>query len=267
MSSDVPKIAAIAPTWLSFSQAKSLSSTDVHLWRVNVESCAEGLSFLAQILSPDEHTRAAKFRQAGDRTRFIICRGILRHLLSCYTGLSPAAIRFSYGFYGKPVFAPPSGETPPLQFNLSHAGGLALYAFTLANPIGVDLEPHRLLDVPALARTFFSEGERAFLSKFSATEQLAQFFQIWTCKEACLKAMGLGLSGLEVVKLAIAPDGSVGLVPFIKASSPHSRWQIRPVSLGNHVSAAFAVNLLDFNLCCYQIRHIQDLVHPLTPNP
>ncbi|MFQ3618033.1 MAG: 4'-phosphopantetheinyl transferase superfamily protein [Cyanobacteriota bacterium] len=259
----LPHLAAIAPTWLSSSASKILSSADVHLWLVNVETCAESLPLFEQILSPDEHARAAKFRQASDRTRFITCRGILRHLLSRYTGLSPAAIRFSYGPYGKPVFAQPSGETLPLQFNLSHAGGLALYAFTLTNPIGVDLEQHRPLDVPALARTFFSERERAVLEQVPPAEQLAQFFQLWTCKEAYLKAIGLGLSGLEQAELAIAPNGSVCLATFTNASSPHSHWRVQPMSLGNHVSAAFAVNLQTFNLCCYPIRHVQDLVYLL----
>jgi len=63
---------------------------------VNVEGCAKNLSFLASVLSPDEQARAAKFRQEGDRTRFITCRGILRHLLAHYLSCSPAQIRFSY---------------------------------------------------------------------------------------------------------------------------------------------------------------------------
>ncbi|WP_205370073.1 4'-phosphopantetheinyl transferase superfamily protein [Thermoleptolyngbya sp. PKUAC-SCTB121] len=267
MSFTVPKIAAIAPTWLSSSESAILSSEDVHLWLMNVESCAESLLLFEQILSPDEHARAAKFRQEGDRTRFIICRGTLRYLLSRYTGLSPAAIRFSYDSYGKPVFAPPSSETPPLQFNLSHAGGLVLYAFTLTHPIGVDLEQHRPLEVSALARTFFSEGERAFLSKFSTAEQLAQFFQLWTCKEAYLKAIGLGLSGLEQAEMAIAPNGSIRVPVFTDASSSDSHWQIEPMSLGNHFSSAFAVNKPAFNLYCYRLYAVQDLIQLISPSP
>ncbi|HIK42575.1 4'-phosphopantetheinyl transferase superfamily protein [Thermoleptolyngbya sp. M55_K2018_002] len=259
MSFTVPKIAAIAPTWLSSSESTILSSEDVHLWLMNVESCAENLLLFEQILSPDEQARAAKFRQEGDRARFIIGRGILRHLLSCYTGLAPSAICFSYNSYGKPALKSLSNATPPLQFNLSHSGGLVLYGFTQEHPIGVDLEQHRPLDVLALAQSVFSESERAVLNPLPPAEQLTQFLQLWTCKEAYVKAIGLGLSGLEQVEMAIASDGSVYLAPFTKASSPHSYWRIQPVSLGDHVSAAFAVNIQSFNLCCYQIRHVQDL--------
>jgi 4'-phosphopantetheinyl transferase len=259
MSFTVPKIAAIAPTWLALSELKPLAPADVHLWLVNIEGGAEALPLLGQTLSPDEQARATKFRQTGDRTRFIIGRGILRHLLSRYTGLAPSAICFSYNSYGKPTLRSSPSAAPPLQFNLSHSGGLALYGFTQEHPIGVDLEQHRPLDALALAQSVFSESERAVLNPLPPAEQLTQFLQLWTCKEAYVKATGRGLSGLEQVEMAIASDGSVYLAPFTKASSPHSHWRIQPVSLGNHVSAAFAVNIQSFNLCCYQIRHVQDL--------
>ncbi|WP_448604512.1 4'-phosphopantetheinyl transferase family protein [Thermoleptolyngbya sp.] len=259
--------AAIAPVWRSSPAPKSLSSTDIHLWRVNVEGCAKNLSFLASVLSPDEQARAAKFRQEGDRTRFITCRGILRHLLSRYTSLAPSEICFSYNVYGKPELATSGNITPPLQFNLSHSGGLALYAFTLKDLIGVDLEQHRPLDVLALAQSVFSEPERAVLNRLSATEQLTQFLQIWTCKEAYLKAIGQGLSGLERVELAIAPNGSVCLAPFATASSPHSPWLIQPLSLDDQFAAAFAVKAQTYNLHCYRIDSVQELMQFLTLNP
>lgn len=260
-------LAAIAPPWLPVSESKSLSSEDVHLWLVKVASCAASLPLFEQFLSPDEHARAAKFRQEGDRTRFTLCRGILRHLLSRYTGLTPAAIRFSYNAYGKPALAVASSAMPPLQFNLSHAGGLALYAFTTVSSIGVDLEQHRPLDVPALASTFFSEKERAFLEQGSRAEQLAQFFQLWTCKEAYLKAIGLGLSGLEQAEMAIASNGSIRIPSFTDASSSNSCWQIQPMSLGNQFSSAFAVNKQAFNLYCYRLYSVQDLVQFLASSP
>lgn len=264
MSSDVPKIVAIAPTWLSASESASLSSNDVHLWLINIERYAANLPLFERILSPEEHARAAKFRQEGDRTRFITCRGILRHLLSRYAGLAPAAIRFSYNAYGKPALTAASGATPPLQFNLSHAGGLALYAFSTNHPIGVDLEQRRPLDVAALAKAFFSNGERAFLSQFSAAEQHIQFFQLWTCKEAYLKAIGLGLSRLERSEMAIAPDGSIYLKAFVNSSSEHSSqnssWLIQPLMLANQFSAAFAVNMTGCNLHFYRLNSIQEFI-------
>lgn len=267
MSPHSPQIASLRPNWKLPPSQLHLSVTDIHLWLVHVEHCSESLPFLAQTLSPDEHTRAAKFRQERDRTRFITCRGILRHLLSRYLSCVPSQIRFFYNPYGKPGLAKSSHESPPLQFNLSHSGGLALYAFTLANPIGIDLEQQRPLDIPALAASFFSAQEQAFLSQLSPVEQYTQFFQIWTCKEAYLKAIGEGLSGLDQVELAIAPDGSTRLAPFPNVSSPHSRWLIQPLSLDNQFAAAFAVNTHTFNLHCYRIYQAQELIQFLTPNP
>lgn len=263
MSFPVPEIVKIAPTWLALSELKPLDPADVHLWLVNLESGAESLPLLEQTLSPDEQARAAKFRQTGDRARFIIGRGILRHLLSRYTGLAPSAICFSYNSYGKPALKSPSNATPPLQFNLSHSGGLALYGFTQEHLIGVDLEQHRPLDVLALARSVFSESERAVLNPLPPAEQLTQFLQLWTCKEAYVKATGQGLSGLEQVEMAIAPNGSIRVPAFTNAtnaSPSDSCWQIQPVSLGNHFSGTFAVHKQAFNLYCYRLYSVQDLV-------
>ncbi|WOB44562.1 4'-phosphopantetheinyl transferase superfamily protein [Thermoleptolyngbya oregonensis NK1-22] len=267
MSFTVPKIAAIAPTWLALSELKPLAPTDVHLWLVNIEGGAEALPLLEQTLSPDEQARATKFRQKSDRARFIIGRGILRHLLSRYTGLAPSAICFSYNSYGKPALMSSPSAALPLQFNLSHSGRLVLYGFTQEHPIGVDLEQHRPLDVLALARSVFSESERAVLNPLPPAEQLTQFLQLWTCKEAYVKATGRGLSGLEQVEMAIAPNGSICVPVFTDASPSDSYWQIQPMSLGNHFSSAFAVNKPAFNLYCYRLYAVQDLIQLISPSP
>ena len=50
----------------------------------------------------------------------------------------PREISFRYGPSGKPELAGRGDES--LQFNLSHSGGLALYAISRARELGVDLE-------------------------------------------------------------------------------------------------------------------------------
>lgn len=118
--------------------------------------------------------------------------------------------------------------------------------------------------MPALAKAFFSEGEQTFLNKFSAAEQHIQFFQLWTCKEAYLKAIGLGLSGLEQSEMAIAPDGSIHLKAFVNSSSEHSSqnsfWLIQSLSPATQFTAAFAVNMTGYSLQFYSLDSIHKFI-------
>lgn len=80
------------------------------------------------------------------------------------------------------------------SWSLSHSGGYAALARGPANlTLGVDLErcrPRRFLD---LAANWFSPREFEQLSELPVTEQAAHFYLLWTLKEACTKALGLGL--------------------------------------------------------------------------
>jgi 4'-phosphopantetheinyl transferase len=61
--------------------------------------------------------------------------------------------------------------------------------------VGVDVE-YVGLNVPILqlARRFFSAKEAGAIASQEGHEQRRLFFDIWVRKEACLKALGLGLS-------------------------------------------------------------------------
>jgi 4'-phosphopantetheinyl transferase len=90
-----------------------------------------------------------------------------------------------------------------IQFNLSHSEDLALYGAIASKKIGVDLEYLRpISDALKLARRFFSPQETSAIEQLTGIARERAFLQIWTAKEAYLKAIGDGLSG-EMDKLAI----------------------------------------------------------------
>src|SRR5206468_8457827 len=89
-------------------------------------------------LTPDERRRGARVNFVRDRQRFIIARGVLRHLLGRYLQTQPDRIRFVYNAFGKPDVSPEFGNR--LTFNLSHSAGLALIAIAADANVGVDLE-------------------------------------------------------------------------------------------------------------------------------
>ncbi len=111
--------------------------------------------------------------------------------MSKYLNLAPSAIKFSYSYRGKPYLSLPE----KLEFNLSHSGNLVLYAICKNSSIGIDVEYLRpLQNLEKIARRFFSLSESNYLQQLSPKDRQVAFFQLWTAKEAYLKATGEGLS-------------------------------------------------------------------------
>ena len=183
------------PVWKNPPYHPPLNCDRVHLWRANLNLPSAVVEQLASFLSKDEVARANKFRFPQHQRRFTVARGILRHLLANYLQISPVAVQFEYGDRGKPSLAIPFSDSS-LQFNISHSQEYALYGFTYNYPLGVDLEYLRSMeDVAKIAQRFFSTQEYQLIASLSGQQQQKAFFQLWTAKEAYLKATGIGLTG------------------------------------------------------------------------
>jgi 4'-phosphopantetheinyl transferase len=194
-----------------------LPDSDLHLWLLPLDADAAAAETLAAFLSPDEHERAARFRHADDVRRYRVARGALRALLGRYLEREPGAIQFEYGAHGKPALARDFARID-LRFNLSHSRDIALIAFGVGHSIGVDLEHgDRAVDALALAGRYGSTRERAMLETLDPGLRSRRFIELWTCKEAWLKATGLGITagladvdidmGAEQPRIARMPSG------------------------------------------------------------
>jgi 4'-phosphopantetheinyl transferase len=178
-----------------------LDGNAVHVWRCDENVTAQRLEDLRKTLSHDELDRATNFRFDHDHRRFILCRGILRELLGRYLNQPAERLQFTYGPFGKPALA--GGK---IHFNLSHTPGLCLFAFSASQTVGVDVEKVRvqenLLDI---ARNFFHPDESNAVALAAPADRAKIFFSYWTCKEARLKAHGLGI-GREFTPTANQPN-------------------------------------------------------------
>lgn len=142
----------------------------------------------ASLLSPEEHSRAARFHFPRDRNCYIACRSLLRELLAGYMNLAPAAVVFTCNSHGKPAV---SG----IYFNLAHCEDLAVFAISRTRQVGVDVERIRPMpDAFRVAERFFCRGEIEALRAQPEHIRESAFFRCWTRKEAYIKARGLGLS-------------------------------------------------------------------------
>lgn len=150
------------------------------------------------LLDDDERERWRRFVFDDDRRQFLLAHAMLRTVLSRYADVPPSAWRFRKNEFGRPEIAVPA-TAAGLSFNLSHTRGLVACAVTLGRTVGIDVEDlGRPTPTAELAERYFSAFERAELRRLPAERQTERFFELWTLKEAYLKARGVGLSlGLD----------------------------------------------------------------------
>lgn len=170
-------------------------------------------------------------------------RAPLRAVLAAYLGMPAAAVTLQEGAGGKPQLAPMAGaDTPPLDFNWSHSGDLAVVALARNLALGVDIEqasrrPRSL----ALAQRYFDRAEAAALAALAGKARTRAFLSLWCAKEAVLKATGAGISfGLE--RLAFVPDaeGYWRLAHVDAALGAPADWQVRGFAAAPGCHAALA---------------------------
>jgi 4'-phosphopantetheinyl transferase len=163
----------------------------VNVYWAEIARQRDRLDALGAHLSADERDRAARFRLAPDRERYVVARGLLRELLAQHLGVAPRDPTFAYNRWGKPSLSPPS----PLELNVAHTRGLIGLAFTLGRKVGIDVERlDRTVNAQKLADRFFTPAEAAALRRLDERDRPAAFLRSWTRKEAFVKAHGEGLS-------------------------------------------------------------------------
>lgn len=169
---------------------------EIHVWMVAPEavSSAAQLAEYRALLSADERDRCRRYLFENSRRQFVIGRALLRTTLSQYVDRDPCAWTFAPGSHGRPELIDAKGM-PPLRFNISHTVGLVVVAVGLGGELGVDVEDvRRTTRAPEFAAEFLAGPEREVLAAANPADRSARFFELWTLKEAYLKARGLGLS-------------------------------------------------------------------------
>lgn len=176
-----------SPIDAEFSEVPAaLGENEAHIWFSKLADLRVRLPEFESYLDHEELTRADRFRFPIDRERYIIGHGMLRTLLSHYTGIEPIEIRTFRGKFGKPYLPDRS-----IEFNLSDTKDAVLIAFA-KHEIGVDLETmNRTVDHLQVAEHYFTRSEIEWIK--GSDESKRRFLELWTRKEAVLKASGVGI--------------------------------------------------------------------------
>jgi len=143
-------------------------------------------------LSDEEKKKADRFRLESDYLCFVSAHAFLRTELSKKLGLSPEKITITQVDHGKPYLL---GRD--VQFSLSRSK--RLFVFTISNSdqlTGIDIEKLNLnFDIDEISKRHYSLQERTDVFSFvKRSDQQRSFFEIWTRKEALLKAIGIGIN-------------------------------------------------------------------------
>ncbi len=173
-----------------------LQSNEIHLWLVEDQLISDKslLEKYQTLLNAEEQKRFDRKIFPKHQKQFLVSRALLRSVLGGYLQQAPEDIVFARNAYGKPRIA--SFEKPvPISFNLSHTNGLTVLAVTLEHELGVDVESlTRKVDILKLAERYFSQQEFHELAALDVKEFNQHFFNLWTLKEAYIKACGMGLA-------------------------------------------------------------------------
>jgi 4'-phosphopantetheinyl transferase len=172
----------------------TLGTQDIHLWKLSLNQPDRDSDTLQKELSADELERAGSYRFNSDRRRFVVRRSLQRRILAKYTDLCPSELCFEYNAHGRPSLVQPDGQSS-VSFNASHSHELALIAVGRSPLIGIDIEQVRKIeDANSIVARFCSDEEQKRWVDIAGEDRELAFFDLWTRKEAFIKAIGRGLS-------------------------------------------------------------------------
>lgn len=188
---------------------------------VTVESGIPGVSVLmsggakhglAQVTdslatSTAEAERAARLRDPAARQRLLASLASARAMLGAALGIPPREVSLARTEDGVPFLA----GRPDRAISISRSEGWTAVALGNARAIGLDIEQVRPIDWQPMLSMICSDAERdqmLALADASPDRALSVFFELWTVKEAILKASGKGLGG--GAKTVPVPVASLG---------------------------------------------------------
>jgi 4'-phosphopantetheinyl transferase len=155
---------------------------------------SQDLDVCGRCLSIEERAYRDRLIIASQRHDYVIAHALLRDCLSRELGGAPESFRIERDSSGRPHLAS-SVDGAAVDFNLSHTQGLVCCVIARGASVGVDAElidrAHPPLDI---ATRFFAPTEVEYLTALPFEDRRRKFTELWTLKEAYVKARGCGLS-------------------------------------------------------------------------
>jgi 4'-phosphopantetheinyl transferase len=207
---------SFSPRQLPLRQLQKPQGEDVHLWHLDFNQLSNPLKSEAGVQSTD----LSVFQHRATR------RFYLRLLLGAYLGLPGKDIRITRRIKGRPELelAQSNGE---LDFSVARSDGCYLIGISGGATIGVDLEraARRSGKPLALARRYFSEHETAALAALDEEKLQRAFMHTWACKEAIVKASGMGIAN-QLCRFTVDVNPDTPPVVLDMPDDDHTAWKL-----------------------------------------
>lgn len=193
--------------------------TDIDAWR-------PWLSAAAAFVDDAQAARASALRQRDEQERRRLTHALHRLVAAHGLGLPPRQLRIERDGRGCPRLPGRTAST-----SLSHSGAVSAFAVCPRTRVGIDIEsrPARV-DMLELAHRVAHPAELAGMDAADAGDRRERLLALWVRKEACLKAMGVGLvhpmetfmAGLDEDVVLPAQDPPVHV--RLHMLPPHAAW-------------------------------------------
>jgi 4'-phosphopantetheinyl transferase len=173
---------------------ETLARGAVHVWLAKPDAppTRARIAGWRTLLAPDELAYAKQHKTPELRRRHLLGRAVLRLALSRYSAIAPRDWRFALERGGRPRVAGPGPAK--LSFSLSSTPGLVAVAIARFPAVGLDLESTAAAIPSDLVERLLTPSEGRALRRLPQGQRMRRFYELWTLKEAYLKARGLGLA-------------------------------------------------------------------------
>ena len=201
---------------------------------------------VARSLDDADRQHIARFRFPRDRTIATASRMLQRLAIARIAGIAPAdihAIRFSASAGNRPTLIQPASARA-IQFSAANTEGMVACAVSCSARVGMDIEKLQAELPPGMLEHCCTGDEQKELHRLSDDLQRRSFFQLWTLKEAYLKARGIGLQvSPQLIGFNIAAQGGTPALKADVALEPNPQhWHFRILDAGNAHAASLCVH-------------------------
>lgn len=208
----------------------------VDLWYARTETPFDETAVLA-LLTDEERARHRAFVFEKNRREYLATRGLERAVLATVTGRPARSLRFHRTDLGRPILDDAVG----VHFSLTNTLSLVACATTRGREVGVDAEAfERGPEVLGVTHVVFTALERETLARLvDVAERERRALELWTAKEAYMKARGLGFTlppeDIEFATwLGLRPEPADLRIAAHHDARPE-RWQRLGIELAGHV--------------------------------
>lgn len=210
--------------------------------RLDAERDMQQLERYRALLDEQEERRLDRLATAALKAEFLLTRALCRETLSRYADVAPRDWRFEVNAYGKPAISAPALSLS-LKFNLSNARDVAACVVALEANVGIDIEQwSRPDDSLPITAQIFSASELHALRNCDPQARRRFFYELWTLKEAYVKARGQGLS-MNLDEITLDPRATPIRATFSPALAHEAQaWHFEQIEFGRDHLLALAID-------------------------